>query len=450
MDRTKLFKVSVVALLSTFTIFFMIIGQPGQTLAAKPYEGKTLQVIMINDPWVPAFQKINPEFEELTGAKVVINSYDYDPTHEKQVLEGSQKSDAFDVIVLDCPWVGEFWEAGYVEDLKPYIEKSDPNEIQYDDFVEVFRVISEWKGHIVGMPFGAYFVTLDYRKDLFEKEGLTPPKTFDEWKSIAAKFTNNPNYPGMYGVAMNNQQGSPVGQAWFEYIWNVGGKPFMSCYPGSPDPYADVKPMFDSPESIEVVELFKEMLQYQPPGSLSMFWDARAQAFASGIVSMVSAWSVRTPIFLDPNRSGVADKFATAVIPAKEGVKPVPPVGGWVMGISKFSKQKELAWEYAKWFTSAEIHKKFVDVGGPPSRYSALQDPELLAKYPWFKTIEESAAMAYADCRPRIPESFEIISTVGIYVSRALSGELSAEEAMKNANEEIKALLKKGGYTMSE
>ena len=77
--------------------------------------------------------------------------------------------------------------------------------------------------------------------------------------------------------------------------------------------------------------------------------------------------------------------------------------------------------------------------------------PEIMEPWMnWFKSIEESAAMAYADCRPRIPESFEIISTVGIYVSRALSGELSVEEAMKKANEEIKALLKKGGYTMSE
>jgi multiple sugar transport system substrate-binding protein len=414
------------------------------------HSGKTLRVIMIADPWVPAFEKINPEFEELTGAKVIIDSYGYDATHEKQVLEGTQKSGAFDVIVLDSPWVGEFWEAGYVEDLKGYIDKTKPEVIQYDDFVEVFRVISDWNGHIVGMPFGAYFVTLDYRKDLFEQEGFTPPKTFAEWKKIAAHFTKNDKYPGMYGLAMNNLQGSPVGQAWFEYIWNFGGKPFKSCFPGSDNPYADVKPMINSPEGVAAVELMKEMLQYEPPGALSMAWDERAQAFASGRVAMVSAWSVRTPIFLDPNRSGIAEKFGSAVIPATEGLKPVPPVGGWVMGLSKYSKQKDLAWDYTKWFTSVDIHKKFVVAGGPPSRYTAFQDSELVSKFPWFKHIEESAAMAYADCRPRIPESFEIISTVGLYVSRALTGEMSAEEAMGKANAEISDLLKKGGYNMSE
>ena len=447
MIRFRAFRMNTLLACGVLVLCFIM---SGQAFAAKPFEGKTLQVIMIADPWVTAFQKINPEFEELTGAKVIIDSYGYDATHEKEVLEGTQKSGAFDVVVLDSPWVGEFWEGGYVEDLKPYIEKSDPQEVQYDDFVEVFRNISDWKGHVVGMPFGAYFVTLYYRKDLFEKEGVTPPKTFAEWKEIAAKFTNNPNYPGMYGVALNNQQGSPVGQAWFEYIWNFGGKPFKSCYPGSPDPYADMTPMFDSPEGIAVVELFKEMLQYEPQGSLSMAWDERSQVFASGLVAMVSAWSVRTPIFLDPNRSVIADKFAPAIIPAKEGLTPVPPVGGWVMGMSPYGTQKDLAWEYIKWFTSAAIHKKFVDAGGPPSRYSAFKDPELNAKYSWLPVVEQSAGMAYADCRPRIPESFEIINTVGIYVSRALAGELTAEEAMKKANEEVKALLKKGGYNMSE
>lgn len=414
------------------------------------YTGKTLNVIMIADPWVPAFEVVNPEFEELTGANVIIDSYGYDPTHEKEVLEATQKSGAFDVVVLDSPWVGEFWELGAVDDLVPYIEKEDPELIQYNDFLEVFREISDWKGHIVGMPFGAYFVTLYYRSDLFDKEGLTPPTNFDEWKEIAATFTNNPNYPDMYGLAMNNQQGSCVGQAWFEYIWNFGGKPFNSCYPGSPDPYADVTPMINSPEGIAATELMIEMLEYQPEGALSVAWDERSQYFASGTVAMISAWSVRTPIFMDPERSNIVDKWGVAVIPAEEGVTPVPPVGGWVMGISSAGTQKDLAWDYIKWFTSPEIHKKFIDAGGPPSRYSTLQDPELSSKYWWFGTLEESAGMAYADCRPRIPESFEIISTVGLYVSRALTGELSAEEAMNRANDEVRDILENAGYNMPE
>ena len=262
---------------------------------------------------------------------------------------------------------------------------------------------------------------------------------------VADRFTDNPNYPNMFGLTMNNQHGSPVGQAWFEYIWNFGGRPFKSTYPGSPDPYADMTPMFDSPESIAVVELFKEALKYQPEGALSFAWDERTQLFASGRAAQVSSFNLRAPLYIDPDRSSIAGDIATAVVPAAEGFDPVPPVGGWVIGINK-----DMAWDYIKWFTSPSTHREFVDLSGVAARYSAFEDPELADKYWWFPVVAESADMGYAECRPRIPESFEIISTVGLYVSRALTGELSSQEAMSRANEEIRQLLEERGYPMSE
>jgi len=72
------------------------------------WSGKTLNVLMIGDPWVGAFDEIDKEFTDLTGAKVVVDSYGYDATHEKEVLVGTSQSSDYDVIVLDSPWVGEF------------------------------------------------------------------------------------------------------------------------------------------------------------------------------------------------------------------------------------------------------------------------------------------------------------------------------------------------------
>jgi hypothetical protein len=48
---------------------------------------------------------------------------------------------------------------------------------------------------------------------------------------------------GLFGTALNNQRGAAVGQAYFEYIFNFGGKAFNSMYPGSPDQYADMTPL---------------------------------------------------------------------------------------------------------------------------------------------------------------------------------------------------------------
>jgi len=408
--------------------------------------GKTLKIIMVGDPWVTAFDDINPMFEELTGAEIVMDSYGYDQTHEKEVLVGTSEASDYDVIVFDAPWVGEFAEGGFVEDLTPYLEATDPAIIAWDDFMPSFIDVVTWKDAITGIPFGPYIALQHYRADLYEEAGLEPAKTIPEFIANAQALTKD----GMYGAAMNYQRGSPIGQAYFEYIYAFGGKPFESEYPGSPDAYADMTPLLDSPESIAVAQFFKDMLQYVPVGAENVAWDERATLFATGQVAAVNAWTVRTPGFANPEQSVVVDKFDTAMFPHAEGAEPGPPLGGWAMGINKFSEQKDLAWAYIKWFTSQETLKKFVLAGGPPARLSHLADPEILAAQHWIETVAESHPYTYADCRPRIPESSEIITTIGNYISQAVVGEMSVEDAMKAADEDVATLLKNAGYVVNQ
>ncbi len=410
------------------------------------WSGKTLKVLMIGDPWVGAFDTINPAFEDLTGAKVIVDAYGYDATHEKEVLVGASQSSDYDVIVLDSPWVGEFAEGGFVEDLKPYIDATDPAIIAWDDFMPSFIDVVTWKDQIVGVPFGPYIAITHYRTDLFEEAGLEAPVTVDDLKAAAAALTKD----GMYGASLNNQRGSPVGQAYFEYIYAFGGKPFESTYPGSPDPYADMTPLLDSPESIALVQYFVDMLKYEPVGAENVAWDERAALFSTGQVGWITEWTVRTPGFANPEQSIITDKFGVAMFPHAEGAEPSPPLGGWLMGINKFGTQKDMAWDYIKWFTSQETLKQFVLAGGPPARMSHMTDPDILAAQWWVPVVAESVPYTYADCRPRIPESSEIITTIGNYISEAIVGNMSAEEAMKAADEDVAALLKEAGYVVNQ
>ena len=72
------------------------------------YAGKTIRVITINDPFVPAMVETNKLFTELTGAEVVVDGYGYDAVYEKEQLACQQQSNAYDVIVLDVPWTQAF------------------------------------------------------------------------------------------------------------------------------------------------------------------------------------------------------------------------------------------------------------------------------------------------------------------------------------------------------
>ena len=414
------------------------------------HEGTTLRILMIQDPWISALPVLNPAFEKITGAKVVFDAFGYDQTHEKQVLEGTSQSSQYDIIVLDSPWVGEFYSGDFVENLTPYIEKTKPEVIEWDDFVPAFQEVAKWEDQIIGVPFGAYFMMMHYRKDLFEKAGLKPPVTIDDYKAAAKHFTNNPDFPGVYGTALNNARGAPIGQSFFEWIYNFGGRPFANMTPGHEDVYGDMTPKFNAPEATEVFQFFKDMLAYQPPGAESIAWEERAATFTTGKTAMITAWSARTPGFFDPTKSQIADKIGTTVFPHKEGIDGTPPLGGWVMGINKHSNQKDLAWDYIKWFTSKDVHRQFVLLGGPPSRMSSINDPEILEKQPWVATIGETVKHVFADCRPRIPESFEIIDTVGFQFSRAIQNQASVAEALGTLQTTLADLMVKGGYTVQQ
>lgn len=410
------------------------------------HDGVELRIQTIQDPFIDALKEIAPRFDELTGTTSTVEGFGYDPLHEKQILSCSQNDDEYDVLFIDGIWVGEFVEAGCIDSVEGRLADAGDDIIAWDDYIESFAGQASWEGERQCLPIAGYWHMLHYRKDLFEQAGVKVPETFDEVVEAAKHFTDNPDFPDMAGFAMNFQRGSAAGQQFFEWIYSAGGKPWESNYPGSDDAYADQTPLFNSEKAVAMIQFFKDMVPYGPPGVEQFAWDERANAFTQGKVAMINNWSVRTPLFQDPEISKVVGKFDVAMFPHAEGANPVPPVGGWIMCINAHSSKKEAAWDFMKWFASPEIHKDWVLLGGPPSRHSAMQDGEITAAQPWVPTLYESAKAAWAELRPRHALTFEMIDALGLEVNRAIVDEATPQEAMDAANEKITRMLESEGY----
>jgi multiple sugar transport system substrate-binding protein len=407
------------------------------------YPAVSLKIISETDPYIEAIKATKDGFTTLTGAKVDVDGYGYDALHNKQLLGCSQNDNSYDVMLIDGIWLGEFVEAGCVDSIENNI-KQDEKLVDWADFTPQGAGQASWEGTRYCMPVAIYYELLFYRTDLFDQAHKQPPRTFAELKDTAKFFTNNPDYPGVYGYAMNNQRGAAAGQQFFEWIFNAGGSPWKSNYVGSKDPYADLTPTFNSPEGVALVQLFKDMVQYGPPGVEGYAWDERANAFAAGKLAMINDWSVRAQIANDPKTSKIAGKFASALMASRDG-KPVPPVGGWVMCMNSHSEHKAAAWDFMKWFASPQVHKQYVLAGGTPSRLSSLTDPEVRAKQPWTETIFEAQKTAWAEVRPRHALTFQLIDTLGVDVNKAIIGEMMPQQAMDDANAKITTLLKSAG-----
>ncbi len=388
------------------------------------------------------------KFTELTGAKVIIDAFGYDAVYQKEQLACQQNSAAYDVIVLDVPWTQAFVDC--VDHLNPLIAAADPEVIAYDDYFGVMKTAVEWKGEVIGLPFAPYFVLQHYNTEVFTALGLKPATNFAEMLENAKAANNSAQFPNVNGTILNNSAGSAIGQAFFEFIYNIeGGKPFESMYLGTPDAYADMTPLFDTPQGIAVVDFFKSMIPYQPEGALGYAWAERQTYFNTGKIAFNSQWNVTTPSASDPEQSTVVGKVGTAPFP-HDSAQLVTQVGGWSMAVNKAGAQKDLAWDFMQWFTAAPTNVDFAKAGGFPSRESTLANADLNAQYPWYATLKEVIPTAFADCRPRNNESFEIINTLGTWIAKAMTGEMSSADAMKAADEQIGKLLKDKGYTVNQ
>lgn len=410
------------------------------------HEGVDLRIQLINDPFTKALGEIMGDFSEITGATVSKDDLGYGGLYEKQILNCSQGDDTYDVLFIDGIWVGEFAESGCIEPVEDRVNATDPKIIAMDDYVESFAGQATWDGKLQCLPIAGYWHMLHYRTDLFEQAGLDAPTTFDEMLEAAKFFKDNSDFPELEGgMAMNFQRGAAAGQQYFEWIYSAGGSPWTSNFIGSTDVYSDLSPTINSEEGVKMVEFFKEISQYGPPGVENFAWDERANAFTQGKVAMINNWSVRTPLFTDPELSKVDGKFGVAMFPHADGQTSVPPVGGWILCINANSNNKDAAWDFVKWFSSPEIHKQFVLAGGPPSRHSAFQDEQVNEEQFWTQTLYDSAKAAWPDGRPRYPGTFQVIDAIGLEVNRAIIGEVPVAEALEKANENVERVLKSEG-----
>ena len=134
------------------------------------YAGKQVRLIMINDPFLPAFNKMTEAFSTLTGAKVSVDTFGYDATYQKEVLAYGQNDKTYDIIVFDVPWTQKFVPC--TDPLNAYVKKTDAALLQYDDFFPVMREASQWNDQIVGFPFAPYFVLQSYNAKYYKALGL--------------------------------------------------------------------------------------------------------------------------------------------------------------------------------------------------------------------------------------------------------------------------------------
>lgn len=371
------------------------------------------------------------DYEAEHNVKITIAEFPYANLFEKELVDLANSTGAYDLIMVDDPWFPRFTTGEeYLADFAPLYEKrglKGPDE----DFVKSSLALCHYPyetGKLYALPYVGNSQLYFYRKDLFRKYDLGPPERWEDVLEAARTLTEKEK---IHGYVMRASQGNAVVADFLPLFWAFGGEMFD----------AEGRPTVNSPAGIAALKFMLELGKYSPPGYASFNADEVSAHLLQGTAAQSINWPAWIPAFNDPAKSKVVGQVEITTVPGQKRPGQAE-IGNWLLAIPKAAQHSEAAFDFLLWATSAEQMRKSALRGNPPTRTSVFNDPELQTKYPSYPIQLKSLATSRP--RPRTPLWNEIENAFGIFLSKANSGELSPEDAMNRANEELAGIIARG------
>jgi multiple sugar transport system substrate-binding protein len=422
---------------------------PGKAPAqggAKPLSGTTLNIACWSAPYAKLVAEYIPEFEAATGAKVNYETPSFPIYNQRIDVELSTHGAAYDVLNVTFIYVGRWLGAEWFTPLDEF--SKDPNKTPTDwdigDFLPgAVNTFKDKAGRLCAIPWTAdiYMVGAS-RYDIFEKVGKTMPDNFDALPETMKAIHNLDGVPGF--LTENH-----YGWSFIPFLQGFGANVFR-------DPPDDVMPVLDTPEAVAAAEFFSKLVRdYGPDGALSYTYDQVVATLKSGRAN----YSPNGQIFvlqMGAPDSKVAKTCNFAMCPeGPKGRFPGVASHGW--GIPVGSKNKDAAWQFIVWAMSKPVIKKMVVERGYSSitRRSLIESPEFKGK---LNINGHDITKIYLNTIALGTRGYMKYRTVHVYpqvdkqidiaIQNIVSRQMSAAEAMRQAQQNSVTELKRAGVKL--
>ncbi|GAQ53441.1 ABC transporter substrate-binding protein [Streptomyces acidiscabies] len=354
-----------VALGSVLALTATACGDDGSGSGAKGAEGSGTGKIVFwdnnggvrTDIWktvISDFQKANPDIKvEYVG----IAATEYQSKVDTTIRGGG---------LPDVGGVGAAMLAGFaaqdaLEPLDDKLAKSPLSSKLNKDMVASLKAAGGGDGTLYSIPTSANNGVLYYRTDLFNKAGLQPPTTWDNFYAAAEKLTNSGK--NEFGYTIRGGAGS-IAQA-LDAMY--GQSQITSFWNGD-------KTTVNDPKNVAALEKYAALYKKVTPSA----------DLNNDFTKMVAQWDSGTIGMLNHNLGSYQDhvkalgvgKFRGVPSPTAANGKRVQvsnPVDG--LGVFKSSKNKEAAWKFIEFAVSKAENSKFNEAAGQvPANTEAAGD----------------------------------------------------------------------------
>lgn len=375
---------------------------------------------------VDGYAKANP------GVTIQIETGGSAPEQQQRFLNAAlaAKDPALDLILIDVIRPAQWAAAQWAEPLDAYLGAD--KEAVMARYLPAYRDVSVINGKVIALPYFADAQFLYYRKDLLEKHGFQPPKTWDELKAAALKILEGEKTPNLRGF---ETAGAPVEGAVCSYLvplWGTG-EAFLRDGKLNLAGEAARKP-FDLWAALKSAKV-------TPPNLAEIATDRIRQDLQAGNLIFGMSWGYVWSRTQGDTDSAVKGKIGVMPLPGFTAGKPSGCIGGWQVSVSGFSRNKAEAVKLARYLSSPEVAKKQAVLGGYlPVFADVYADKEVLEVNPWFADALPAVLAAKArPISPRYPEVSEIIRT---NMSAVLAGTKTGDAALADMNTRLGAIFK--------
>jgi multiple sugar transport system substrate-binding protein len=359
--------------------------------------------------WDEALRRFGAEHPEIRVERE-IGPHSSTAFHDLVTQKLKNRDPGIDVYFLDVVWLAEFAAAGWAAPIDSRFRAEDRAE-----FLEGTIRASTWRGRVYAVPAFIDAGLLYYRRDLLDKYHLPVPTSWAELEAEARQIVaaERSTEPDLRGYSGQFQQYEGLVCDMLEFVAANGGR-FLD--------ESGAHATLGSQATLEAVRWVRDhvigglasrsVLTYQEPESLALF----LQGLAVFHRNWPYAWNVAN----DPAQSRVAGRVAVAPLPHFVGGQSRSALGGWLYGISSFSRHADAAWTFIEFMTSREMQKYFaMNASLGPTRARLYEDPDVLRRNAQFAGQGETFRLALP--RPVTPMYPAVSGALQRFLSTAIS-----------------------------
>ncbi|MBU2664272.1 sugar ABC transporter substrate-binding protein [Actinoplanes bogorensis] len=426
-------------LAATATVVLTLTGCAGWGGGPGGEGPNSINVLMVNNPQMIDLQRLTADnFTKQTGINVNFTVLPENDVRDKISQEFSSQAGQYDVASLSNFEIPIYAKSKWIAPLDDYVA-ADTQFNQDDILKPMTQSLTADDGKLYGEPFYGESSFLMYRKDVLESNNVQMPEkpTWQQVADIAAQVDNK--QPGMRGICLRGQPGwgqifaplttvvNTFGGTWFEKDWT---------------------PKVDAPEFTEATKFYVDLVRAHGENG------APQAGFTECLNNLIQG---NVAMWYDATSAAGSLEADDSPVKGKIGYAPAPVVktdsSGWLYAwswsIQQASKKKDNAWKFISWASS----KQYEELVGQQVGWSSVPAGKRASTYEnqdYLKVASSfaeptKAAIEGADPRnpgvqPRpaigiqfvdIPEFTDLGTQASQYVSSAIAGQMSVDDALK-------------------